>query len=119
MAFLTIKGAKPFPNCARLQATIQRWVCAAYNEISEWRRRSHQREELARMTRYELRDAGINPTTSRAFASKEGALRHACDLSHQKCVVYYVKGPNEERIDAVAITAWCKHHTTPTKPPSP
>jgi hypothetical protein len=55
--------------------------------------------------------------TSRAFASKEEALRHACDLSHQKCVVYYVKGPNEERIDAVAITAWCKRHTTLTKPP--
>jgi hypothetical protein len=55
--------------------------------------------------------------TSRAFASKEEALRHACDLSYQKCVVYYVKGPNEERIDAVAITAWCKRHTTPTKPP--
>jgi hypothetical protein len=43
-------------------------------------------------------------------------LRHACDLSRQKCVVYYVKGSNEERIDAVAITAWCKRHTTPTKP---
>jgi uncharacterized protein YjiS (DUF1127 family) len=61
MAFLTMKGATRLTNWARMQGTIQRWVCAAYGEISEWRRRSHQREELARMTRYELRDAGINP----------------------------------------------------------
>jgi hypothetical protein len=47
MAFLTIKGAKPFLNCARLQATIQRWVCAAYNGISEWRRRSHASARIA------------------------------------------------------------------------
>jgi uncharacterized protein YjiS (DUF1127 family) len=60
MSLPTIYGAKP-PNWARMQGTIWRWLCAAYNEISEWRRRSHQREELARMTRYELRDAGINP----------------------------------------------------------
>jgi uncharacterized protein YjiS (DUF1127 family) len=61
MSFLTINGAKPLPSWARMRGTIRRWLCAVYNEISEWRRRSHQREELARMTRYELRDAGINP----------------------------------------------------------
>jgi uncharacterized protein YjiS (DUF1127 family) len=62
MSFLTINGAKPLPNWApRMPGTIRRWLCAAYNQISEWRRRSHQRDELACMTRYELRDAGINP----------------------------------------------------------
>jgi uncharacterized protein YjiS (DUF1127 family) len=61
MSFPTITGAKPLPNRARMQDTIRRCLCAAYNEISEWRQRSHQREELAHMTRYELRGAGINP----------------------------------------------------------
>jgi uncharacterized protein YjiS (DUF1127 family) len=61
MSFLTINGAKPLLNWGRMRGTIRRWLGAAYNEISEWRRRSHQRDELARMTRYELRDAGINP----------------------------------------------------------
>jgi uncharacterized protein YjiS (DUF1127 family) len=62
MRFLTINGAKPLPNWAlRMPGTIRRRLSAACNQISEWRRRSHQRDELARMTRYELRDAGINP----------------------------------------------------------
>ena len=62
MRFLTINGAKPLPSWApRMPGTIRRRLSAACNQISEWRRRSHQRDELARMTRYELRDAGINP----------------------------------------------------------
>jgi uncharacterized protein YjiS (DUF1127 family) len=62
MRFLTINGAKPLPNWApRMPGTIRRRLSAACNQISEWRRRSHQRDKLARMTRYELRDAGINP----------------------------------------------------------
>jgi hypothetical protein len=28
----------------------------------------------------------------------------------QTCVVHFVEGPNGEKIDAVAITAWCKKH---------
>jgi hypothetical protein len=47
---------------------------------------------------------------SRAFASKEGALRQACYLMRQNCIVHSVKGPNDEKIDAVAVTAWCKSH---------
>jgi hypothetical protein len=54
---------------------------------------------------------------SRAFASKEDALRQACDLTQQNCVVRFVKGPNDEKIDAVAITAWCKGHPTRKDPP--
>src|SRR3979411_1166058 len=41
---------------------------------------------------------------SRVFASKEDALRQACDLMMRKCVVRFVAGPNDERLDAVAIT---------------
>ena len=47
---------------------------------------------------------------SRAFASKEDALREACDLTRGSCVVHFIQGPNDEKIDAVAIAAWCKHH---------
>jgi uncharacterized protein YjiS (DUF1127 family) len=61
MSFRTITGEKPWPDRTRTQHTLRRWLCAVRDQISEWRRRSHQREELARMSRYELRDAGINP----------------------------------------------------------
>jgi hypothetical protein len=73
-------------------------------------------------------DEGMNWTThyfdrrsnrdsvSRAFASKEDALRHACDLMRQNCVVRFVKGPNDETIDAVEITAWCKRRPTRKEP---
>ena len=61
MRFPTLNGTRPLPNWALMQRTVPRWLYAAYKEIGEWRRRSHQREELACMTRYELRDAGINP----------------------------------------------------------
>src|SRR4029077_6729718 len=58
-------------------------------------------------------------SVSRAFASKEDALRQACDLMRQNCVVRFVKGPNDEKIDAVAITAWCKGRPTRKDPPPP
>jgi hypothetical protein len=47
---------------------------------------------------------------SRAFSSQEDAMHQACFLMRQTCVVHFVEGPNGERIDAVAITAWCKKH---------
>jgi uncharacterized protein YjiS (DUF1127 family) len=59
MSFRTITGEKPWPDRTRTQHTLRRW--SVRDQISEWRRRSHQREELARMSSYELRDAGINP----------------------------------------------------------
>ena len=31
----------------------------------------------------------------RACASKEDALRLACDLIHRKCIVRFITGPNE------------------------
>jgi hypothetical protein len=58
-------------------------------------------------------------SVSRAFASKEDALRQACDLMRRNCVVHFVKGPNDEKIDAVAITAWCKRRPTRKQPPPP
>jgi hypothetical protein len=30
-----------------------------------------------------------------------------------------VQGPNNEKVDAVAITTWCKHHPTRDRPVSP
>ena len=56
---------------------------------------------------------------SRAFASKEDALREACDLTRRSCVVHFVQGPNDENIDAVAVAAWCKHHPWRRDPPKP
>jgi hypothetical protein len=53
---------------------------------------------------------------SRACASKEDALRLACDLVHRNCIVRYVEGPNNEKIDAVEITSWCKQHPTRERP---
>jgi hypothetical protein len=53
---------------------------------------------------------------SRACASKEDALRLACDLVRQNCIVRYVEGPNDEKIDAVEITPWCKRHPTRERP---
>ncbi len=58
-------------------------------------------------------------SVSRAFASKEDALRQARDLTRQNCVVRFIKGPNDEKIDAVAITAWCKGRPTRKDPPPP
>jgi hypothetical protein len=53
---------------------------------------------------------------SRACASKEDALRLACDLVRQNCIVRYVEGPNSEKIDAVEIASWCKRHPTRERP---
>jgi hypothetical protein len=58
-------------------------------------------------------------SVSRAFASKEDALRQACDLTRQNCIVRFVEGPDDEKIDAVAITAWCKRRPTRNDPAPP
>ena len=56
---------------------------------------------------------------SRAHATKEGALRNACDLTVQKCIVKYVQGPDNHRIGPVEIQAWCKAHKTADRPINP
>jgi hypothetical protein len=56
---------------------------------------------------------------SRAHATKEGALRNACDLTKQNCIVKYLQGPDNERIGPVEITAWCKAHPTADRPIDP
>lgn len=53
---------------------------------------------------------------SRAHATKEGALRNACDLAQQKCILKYVLGPESQRIGPVEIHAWCKAHKTAARP---
>src|SRR6266508_318944 len=35
---------------------------------------------------------------SRAFSPKEDALRQECDLMQRKCVMRFVKGPNDEKM---------------------
>jgi hypothetical protein len=47
---------------------------------------------------------------TRAFGSKDDALRAACDLIARKCIVHSVQGTDNEKIGAVAITKWCKAH---------
>jgi hypothetical protein len=56
---------------------------------------------------------------SRSFSSREEALRQACFLMRQNCVVHVLRGPNDEEIDAVAITQWCKKHPMPRAPWTP
>jgi hypothetical protein len=56
---------------------------------------------------------------SRAHATEEGALRNACDLMLQKCIVKYVQGPDNHRIGPVEIQAWCKAHKTADRPINP
>ena len=54
---------------------------------------------------------------TRAFGSKDDALREARDLMHRKCIVHFVQGPDNEKIGAAEITAWCKKHQSPRNPP--
>jgi hypothetical protein len=56
---------------------------------------------------------------SRGYATKEGALRNACDLTAQKCIVRYVQGPRSQRLGPVEIAAWCKAHKTMDRPIDP
>jgi hypothetical protein len=56
---------------------------------------------------------------TRAFGSKDDALREARDLIHRKCIVHFILGPDNEKIRAVEITAWCKQHRAPRSPSAP
>ena len=56
---------------------------------------------------------------TRTYSTREGALRSACDLSRDSCIVKYVVGPDDERIGPVDIEAWCKTHRTPQRPKDP
>jgi len=56
---------------------------------------------------------------TRAFGSKEDALRAACDLVSRKCIVHSVQGTDNEKLDAVAIMKWCKGHRTAFEAASP
>jgi len=53
---------------------------------------------------------------TRAFGSKGDALLASCDLIRRKCIVRFVQGPDNEKIDAVAVIAWCKGRPT-RRPP--
>jgi hypothetical protein len=53
---------------------------------------------------------------TRGFGSKDDALTAACDLIHRKCMVHFIQGPENEKIHAAAITAWCKAHKTRERP---
>lgn len=53
---------------------------------------------------------------TRAFGSKDDALREARDLMQRKCVVHFIQGPDNEKINAAEIAAWCKKHRSPRSP---
>jgi hypothetical protein len=42
---------------------------------------------------------------TRAFGSKGDALLASCDLVRRKYIVRFVQGPDNEKIDAVAVIA--------------
>jgi hypothetical protein len=52
---------------------------------------------------------------TRAFGSKDDALRAACDL----VAVHSVQGTDKEKLEAVAIMKRCKGHRTALKPSVP
>jgi hypothetical protein len=80
-----------------------------------WARFDHAMTWTARYFDPRLNREGV----SRAFASKEEALREACFLMRKNCLVQFVEGPNDEKIDAVEIAAWCKAHRTRDRPVQP
>jgi len=53
---------------------------------------------------------------TRPCATKEGALRLACDLMYRECPVQFIQGP-EDVIPAVEIAKWCKAHPTSDRRP--
>lgn len=54
---------------------------------------------------------------TRTCASREDALRLACDLIRRNCRVYFIQGPENEKIHAVAIAVWCKAHPSKDRRP--
>jgi hypothetical protein len=44
---------------------------------------------------------------SSEISAREDAMRKACSLMREGCVVSHVAGPNGERVDIVDIRAWC------------
>jgi hypothetical protein len=56
-------------------------------------------------------------SVTRGCTSREGALRLACDLMRQRCRVYFIQGPGDEKVDAVAVVDWCKAHPTSDRRP--
>ena len=81
-------------------------------------------QAISRLRSFLQTDAGFDPrlnrdAVTRAFGSKDDALRAACDLVARKCIVHSVQGTDNDKLDAVAIMKWCKGHRTALKPPVP
>ena len=55
---------------------------------------------------------------TRSCATKEDAIRLACDLMLRQCRVDFVMGPEHERVQAAEITKWCKAHPSSDRRPS-
>jgi len=51
------------------------------------------------------------------LSTKEMALRYACTLEAEKCLVRLIDGPGE-RIKAYDVVEWCNKHWSGTKNPS-
>jgi hypothetical protein len=56
---------------------------------------------------------------TRSCTSREDALRLACDLIRRECIVRFVQGADSEKINAIAVTAWCKGYPTRDRPAPP
>jgi hypothetical protein len=54
---------------------------------------------------------------TRSCATKEDALRLACDLMRRECRVQFVQGPGDEKVHAVEITRWCRGHPSRDRRP--
>jgi hypothetical protein len=62
-------------------------------------------------------DPRLNRTeTSREFSSKEAAMHRGCDLLQQGMRIDEVRGPDDCKIGAAALTTWCKSHRSLERP---
>ena len=62
------------------------------------------------------RDLIVTPSLVRVLP-REDALRLACDLIRGNWRVYFIQGPENEKIHAVAIADWCKAHPSRDRRP--
>jgi hypothetical protein len=58
-------------------------------------------------------------SVSRQHSSKQSALRQACDLLIRQCEIYYIQGPQMQRLQAPVVYAWCKANRTAERPSDP
>jgi hypothetical protein len=106
-------------------AQIQRWAAMQIDQEKERARgldggpaTKRRQAETSTSWRVHYFDPRLNrDSVTRPCDSPETALRLACDLMRRACQVNFIQGPENEKIDAVAVVDWCKAHPTRDRRP--